>query len=410
MILLDICTECTWQIIPMLLGAWLLGWLFWWLANRPKYQEIISGLEGDIDGLKTKVSGLEENVREAKYETEKVNVELAALNTSHSDLALQHNIAKEKNLDLDTKLAAALAANKVASTGKVDTSKLDARIASLENELGTKAKAHDQLQTDYDALKAKYESLEAQSVAAPPPTKAKEETPTVNVQESAKVDVTPLGIANTLESASTTPTKEESSNVVSIFKKDNLQIVEGIGPKIESLLKDGGINDWATLASADQHKLQTILDNAGSRYRIHDPKTWPEQAKLANDGKWKELKEYQRFLGGGKEKSDTVASGFSKVEKLEAKLLGIRSTNPQDLKVIEGIGPKIEKLLKEAGINSWKELATTDPAKIKEILSEAGDSFRLADPKTWPKQANLANKGSWKALQEYQDILDGGKE
>jgi hypothetical protein len=37
--------------------------------------------------------------------------------------------------------------------------------------------------------------------------------------------------------------------------------------------------------------LKGILEEAGSRYKMHDPTTWPQQAKLAEEGKWDELKE-----------------------------------------------------------------------------------------------------------------------
>jgi len=33
----------------------------------------------------------------------------------------------------------------------------------------------------------------------------------------------------------------------------------------------------------------------------------------------------------------------------------------------------------------------------------------LADPTTWPKQAEYAADGEWDALEEYQDFLDGGR-
>ena len=84
-------------------------------------------------------------------------------------------------------------------------------------------------------------------------------------------------------------------------KPDDLKIVEGIGPKIETLLKEGGIQNWDDLAAADVDKLKAILDAAGSRYQIHDPSTWPAQAKFAADGKWEELKEYQEMLMGGRD-------------------------------------------------------------------------------------------------------------
>ena len=84
-------------------------------------------------------------------------------------------------------------------------------------------------------------------------------------------------------------------------KLDDLKIIEGVGPKIETLLKDGGISTWAELAAASVDRLKEILDAAGPRYQIHDPSTWPAQAKFAAEGKWEELKDYQEMLMGGRD-------------------------------------------------------------------------------------------------------------
>ena len=200
---------------------------------------------------------------------------------------------------------------------------------------------------------------------------------------------------------------DSSTNYAAILGEDNLQIVEGVGPKIEGLLKADGINTWSDFGNASYDRLKGILDAAGPRYRIHDPKSWAQQAKLAAEGKWDELIEFQKFLDGGRENKGDFESP-SKVEKLLAKKLGF-SNNPNDLKIVEGIGPKIEGLLKDAGINTWSELAATDVAKIQEVLDAAGDRFKLANPTTWPKQADLAANGKWSELTEYQDFLDGGK-
>ena len=51
-------------------------------------------------------------------------------------------------------------------------------------------------------------------------------------------------------------------------------------------------------------RLKEILDAAGPRYQIHDPSTWPAQAKFAAEGKWEELKEYQDMLMGGRDTKD----------------------------------------------------------------------------------------------------------
>lgn len=82
--------------------------------------------------------------------------------------------------------------------------------------------------------------------------------------------------------------------------KDDLTKVEGIGPKIKGLLNDDGIWSFRQLSLTKVDILKNILDNAGPRYRIHVPKTWPNQAKLAADGKWDELKKWQDELKGGR--------------------------------------------------------------------------------------------------------------
>jgi large subunit ribosomal protein L27 len=80
-----------------------------------------------------------------------------------------------------------------------------------------------------------------------------------------------------------------------------------------------------------------------------------------------------------------------------------------NLKIVEGIGPKIEQLLKNAGIRSWAELAHTTPAEIKAILTKAGPQYNSHNPGTWPKQADMAAKGQWEALEIWQRELLGGK-
>lgn len=86
------------------------------------------------------------------------------------------------------------------------------------------------------------------------------------------------------------------------------------------------------------------------------------------------------------------------------------SKKKDDLKIIEGIGPKIENLLHQAGIKDFAALAKTPVEKLREILRAAGSRFRLADPTTWPRQAKMADEERWEELQDYQDALYGGRE
>jgi predicted flap endonuclease-1-like 5' DNA nuclease len=84
------------------------------------------------------------------------------------------------------------------------------------------------------------------------------------------------------------------------WKWDDLKIVEGIGPKIADLLIDLGIKTWKQLSETSADRLKDILDAAGPNFQIHDPGTWPAQARLADQGKWEELKQLQDELKGGK--------------------------------------------------------------------------------------------------------------
>jgi predicted flap endonuclease-1-like 5' DNA nuclease len=84
---------------------------------------------------------------------------------------------------------------------------------------------------------------------------------------------------------------------------------------------------------------------------------------------------------------------------------------PDNLIVIEGIGPKIAAVLNAAGIQTFAQLADTDPETIRKILFDADPRLaRLGDPTTWPQQAKLAAAGDMVGLQTLQDSLKGGRE
>lgn len=82
--------------------------------------------------------------------------------------------------------------------------------------------------------------------------------------------------------------------------KDDLSKIEGIGRKIASLLNKNGILTYLQLSKTSVKKLKEILHAAGNTFSMHDPGTWPKQAKLASAGKWDELAEMQEKLNGGK--------------------------------------------------------------------------------------------------------------
>jgi len=84
-----------------------------------------------------------------------------------------------------------------------------------------------------------------------------------------------------------------------------------------------------------------------------------------------------------------------------------KSNADDDLEAIEGIGPKIAGVLKAAGVVTFADLAATDTNRLTEILQAA--NVRLADPTTWPEQAQLAADGKWAEFKALQESLKGGR-
>ncbi len=91
---------------------------------------------------------------------------------------------------------------------------------------------------------------------------------------------------------------------ITVKGEDDLQMVEGIGPKIDALLKEHGIHTFAQLSRADIPTISKILDAGGPRFKLANPGSWAEQAGLAASGKWHELKKLQDELVAGVRMTD----------------------------------------------------------------------------------------------------------
>lgn len=258
------------------------------------------------------------------------------------------------------------------------------KIAGLESDLETCKKARMECEGNVSMLRGKMREMEVAAGAS---------------------GAIAVGLASTAAGGSGT-----TDRWFTAIGTDKLQIIEGIGPKMEEVLKDNGISNFTALAAASSTQLREILNKYGDKYRIIDPNTWPQQAGLAHDRKWNALIDLQKTLDTGR--SDTATDGHtdSKLEKWLIKAGVIRRWAQDDLKAIEGIGPKIEELLHNAGIKTWKSLSETSEETIQGILKAAGPRYALAVPGTWPKQAEMAAAGQWDELQAYQDFLNAGKE
>ncbi len=110
---------------------------------------------------------------------------------------------------------------------------------------------------------------------------------------------------------------------------------------------------------------------------------------------------------GGKKKSAKAEPKKETAKKAPAKKA---SGKADDLKKIEGAGPKAAEALVNAGVDTFAKLAKKSPEEISEILSEASSRLAHLVTETWPKQAEMAAEGKWDELKEYQEKLDGGIE
>ncbi|MBI1396604.1 MAG: 50S ribosomal protein L21 [Betaproteobacteria bacterium] len=83
---------------------------------------------------------------------------------------------------------------------------------------------------------------------------------------------------------------------------DDLTRVEGIGPKIAQVLRGNGVASFADLAKLEPARITEMLKASGGRFGMARPDSWPQQAALAAEGKWDELKKLTDELVGGVKK------------------------------------------------------------------------------------------------------------
>lgn len=107
--------------------------------------------------------------------------------------------------------------------------------------------------------------------------------------------------------------------------------------------------------------------------------------------------------------AENLAAAEVEIERLRGEVLRLQPVEPDNLKRIEGIGPKIESILNDAGILTFQQLAAAEIEHLQTILGAAGERYRLANPGNWPEQARLAAAEKWDELSQMQAGLKGGR-
>ena len=187
---------------------------------------------------------------------------------------------------------------------------------------------------------------------------------------------------------SISPKASDSTNNV-----DDLTKIRGIGPATAKLLQKSGITSFRDLSEAGTGRLQELLSNAGSRFKMIDPSQWTEQSLYALKGDWNGLATWQAANANvsTREETDLTAKATSQSTARSNTAVGSQSSSksgrPDDLTRIHGIGPATQRVLRANGINRFEQLAEMNSAQVESLFEEFPSRFQLLDTSTWAAQA-----------------------
>ncbi len=160
-----------------------------------------------------------------------------------------------------------------------------------------------------------------------------------------------------------------------------------------------------------------IVRQRGTKFHagenVYMGKDFTLHASIAGIVTYKRTRDDKRvvFIQPAASKAAATPAVLTAAKSIAAPVVEANKTSKgDDLKKIEGIGPKIEQILHEGGITTFAQLAESDADHVKELLTAAGPRYAIHNPATWAKQAALAAAGKWDELKTLQDQLDGGKE
>ncbi|MFG2038544.1 helix-hairpin-helix domain-containing protein [Dactylosporangium sp. NPDC048998] len=308
-----------------------------------------------------------------------------------------------------------------------------------------------------------------EAVAAPEPVVVAEPEPVAEPAPVAVVEAEPEPA--TVDAALVADV--ESAFEAAEAPEDDLERIEGIGPKIGAALRAAGITTYAQLADAERSTVETALENANLRF-APSIATWSRQARLLADGDEAAFKELTDRLIAGREVTakpepepvvaePTVEEPVAAeptveepvVEESEPEPVAVEpepepepepkpvavepepgpvAVEPEaepgpepvvvpvqaaasaeeagpadDLKRIEGIGPKMSAALVAAGIRTYAQLADADVDTLRAAIEAAGLRFAPSIV-TWARQARLLADGDEEGFADLTRRLVAGRD
>jgi predicted flap endonuclease-1-like 5' DNA nuclease/outer membrane murein-binding lipoprotein Lpp len=334
-------TQHTFEILIMLLGAFLLGlWLGWILWS--KYKQAADKLALDNQSLS------------------------AAAETLRAELTATRNTLTNTQADLDN--------------ANVYVDQLTRRNTQLQDEL-------DQVQLTYDTTKSRNRLLETElGLSFDNEAHTAAEHIPLEIEVTNQADESPVVEEPESEEPETEVTMEENTDL----------------PLEETELDHAETPDFAMPPAADEH-YEMALAGMSPAEDAENTEAFTLTTEVPH------VVEPEPEV---EESPKTVLApppAISITPVADPIPVAAMSIEPDDLTVVEGIGPKIQELLYQYGIRTYQQLAETEVDRIKEILSSAGPQLAMHDPGTWPAQANLAANNQWDNLKSIQGFLKGGK-
>ena len=357
-----------------------------------KSKDEVERLKYDLHEANVKAERLETERSRFYNEAFKLKEELKLANTTQQDQLGQIEVLKKEIADL-----------------KLLNEKLNSQIEVLENKLeagDTETNGLAQMQSVFMATKQRLEAVEERLYKVEQENSILKEqvysgnvgvmagtsgstssTTIVDEVGSSTTSVLPSEIdAGVIEEEPVIKIHDEKPGLtrkidVNEYDKDNLTLIDGVGPFLEKKLNDIGIVSFAQIASLSADDIPQLTRAIGHIPGRIEQDKWVEQAAKLLDSRL----------------DNPVATVERTIDVIPT---------PDDLTVIEGIGPQLQDILKDAGINTWHDLAETDDEQLHAILLTAGPGYQIVDASSWPAQAQLAINGEWDLLREYREELN----
>jgi len=375
-------TADSYTILAMLLIAFLLGMLVGMIlrsGNVRRYREENEKLKreanarnAELTALRDQLTSAETTLEEARQAKTELEGERAAMREEVAAASQRAQQAEQEKQELSLLLqdagtqAEQLETANKAYLGTID--ELNERMLGLQTQNERLASARQQHADQHPSrdrlalIERKMERLETENSALKQELRSLK-TSTEQLQQQGGAGLrgfTPFGGA----------------------ERNDLTRIEGIDADLEQRLHRLGVYTFEQLGNWDEEQLRIMGTQLGDLETRIRRQNWVEQARrLAHP-----------------ESPDP-----------EGEATPAATDTPDDLKLIEGIGPKIEQLLRGGGITTFEQLADSQVEHLRELLNSGGELYHLHDPTTWPIQARLAYDQEWSLLRDYQEQLKGGR-